>query len=68
MFLCYGLESLVVVLPAPADLFNVMLAAVQVHHFVEHGVKRLLYGVVEHFGGYVQLIGFVVLPLPDFRN
>ena len=63
MSLCYGLESLVVVFPAPADLFNVVLTAVEVHHFVEHGVKRLLYGVVEHLCGYVQLIGFLLLPL-----
>lgn len=68
MSLCYGLESLVVVFPAPADLFNVVLTAVEVHHFVEHGVKRLLYGVVEHLCGYVQLIGFLLLPLPDFRD
>lgn len=63
-----GLKALVVILPAPADLFDLMLAAVEMYHLMEHGVKGLFYGVVEHFGGNIQLIGFVVLPLPDLGD
>ena len=65
MGLRYGLEFPVVVLPAPADLFNPILPAVEMDHLMEHGVQRFLDGVIQHLGGNVQFIGPAVLSLPD---
>lgn len=64
MGLGYGFEFSVVVFPAPAYLLNSVLPAVEVDHFMEHGVQGLLNRVIQHFSGDVQLIRAAVLALP----
>ena len=64
MGLRYGLEFPVVILPAPADLFNPVLPVVEMDHLMEHGIQRFLDGVIQHLGGDIQLIGPAVLSLP----
>lgn len=60
----YRLKSAVVVLPATADLFDTVFAAVQMHHFMQHGVQRFFNGIVQNLGGNIQLVCPAVFPLP----
>ena len=48
------------------SLFDAVLPAVGVAHFMDHGVQCFLYREVKDFCGNVQLIGSCILPLPYF--
>ena len=63
----YGLEFAVVILPAPGYLLNAVLAAVEMAHFMYHGIKRFFNRVIEHFRSNIKLIRSRFLTLPYFR-
>ena len=68
MSLRYILKFFIVILPSPAYLFYPVLPAKKMYHFMEHGIQRFLYRVIQNLRCNVQLIGSPVLPLPDLSG
>lgn len=61
----YRLKSSVVILPAPAHLFNTVLPAVEIYHLMQHRVQRFFNRIVQNLGGNIQLIRTAIFTLPN---
>ena len=61
----YRLKSAVMILPAPAHLFNTVFPAVEMYHLMQHRVQRFFNRIVQNLGGNIQLIRAAVFTLPN---
>lgn len=61
-------EFPVVVGPAPAGFLDAMNAAEHMAQFVDDGVQDFLNWRVQNLGGDIQLVGIIILALPDPGN
>ena len=62
------LEFPVVVAPAPADLLDPVLPAVEVYHLMQHRVDGLLDGIAQDLSGNIDLVGVILWTPPDLSN
>ena len=62
------LEFFVVITPAPADLLDPMLPAIEMNHLMQHRINRFFDGIAQNLGGNVDLVGVILGPPPDFCN